>query len=120
MRLLEDWDLIGAGSGSRLLGSPRAGCPEFAMTSLDGRVAMRGTTYQSCVSSLVVPVPWLAPTVRRYMGRLAERVAQGEDTDAREVAVAREWERYVRHQRALEDRHVGRRLAAHSAYSARG
>ncbi|MEU4212313.1 hypothetical protein AB0F13_20330 [Streptomyces sp. NPDC026206] len=108
VHLLDEWDLIGAGSASRLLGSATAGCPEFAMTSLDGRVALRGTTYQSCISSLVVPVPWLAPTVRAYMGRLGDRVARGLDTDPENVATVRAWERYVRHQRAMEDAYVAR------------
>ncbi|QLE73092.1 hypothetical protein FGW37_17160 [Streptomyces rectiverticillatus] len=87
VRLLDAWDLMGEGSA----------CGEFLMSSLDGRVAMRGTTYQRGVSSIVVPEPWRAPTIRTYMDRISERVTRGELDGDRYRTLAHAWRQYVRH-----------------------
>lgn len=98
VRLLEEWDLVGAGAETGLLGS-RAGRPEFRMCSLDGRVPVQGTTYQSGVTSIVVTELWRAPSICLYMERQVERVQQSNraDVDDRERALVREWLQYLQH-----------------------
>ncbi|MFD8997893.1 hypothetical protein [Streptomyces abikoensis] len=96
VRLLDEWDIMGAGAASGLLGSG-SGYPEFVMASLDGRVGMRGTTYQSGVSSIVVPEPWRAPTVYTYMNRLTERATQPDTLDEYDREQVQAWLEYVQH-----------------------
>lgn len=78
VRLLDDWDVMGAGCAvsrgmnehgypEHLLGSG-AGRPEFAMLSLDSTVAVIGTTWQNGISSLAVPNPSDTEPVRNTIG----------------------------------------------------
>jgi hypothetical protein len=98
VRLLDAWDLFGVGAGSGLLGSA-AGRPEFRMSSLDGGVAVRGTTYEKGVTSIVVAEPWRAPTIRTHMEHIVDRAAQPNRADVPEQYHdwARAWVRYVQH-----------------------
>jgi hypothetical protein len=98
VRLLEKWDLVGAGAETGLLGSG-AGRPGFRMCSLDGRVPVLGTTYQKGVTSIVVPELWRAPSMRRTMDRLVERAAHPNRADVSdwERGWAREWLQYLCH-----------------------
>jgi hypothetical protein len=77
VRLLDDWDVMGAACGIRrgrsvlgfddcLLGS-RAGRPEFSMLSLDSTVSVVGTTWQDGISSLAVPHPGDTEPVRKLI-----------------------------------------------------
>ncbi|WP_234544743.1 hypothetical protein [Streptomyces shenzhenensis] len=68
VRLLGEWDIIGAGAATGVLGSA-AGRPEFAMLSLDGDVILRGTTWQESIGSLVVPDPHRVQIIRDYVAR---------------------------------------------------
>ncbi|MFF1542222.1 hypothetical protein [Streptomyces sp. NPDC058291] len=68
VRLSQEWDIMGAGAASGVLGSA-AGFPEFAMLSLDGDVILRGTTWQRSVGSLVVPHPHRVKIIRDYVVR---------------------------------------------------
>jgi hypothetical protein len=68
VRLLEEWDIMGAGAATGILGSA-AGFPEFAMLSLDGNVILRGTTWQDSIGSLVVPDPHRVKIIRDYVVR---------------------------------------------------
>ncbi|MGW7606102.1 hypothetical protein ACWGKW_02230 [Streptomyces sp. NPDC054766] len=68
VRLLEEWDIMGAGAASGVLGSA-AGLPEFAMLSLDGNVVLRGTTWQKSIGSLAVPNPHRVNIIRDYVAR---------------------------------------------------
>jgi len=98
VRLLDDWDLVGAGAASGLLGS-RAGCPEFVASSLDGRVAVQCTTEEDGVISIVTTEPWQAPTIRTHMARIIERAAlppDRPDVPPRDRAWARAWLAYLR------------------------
>ncbi|MFI1712675.1 hypothetical protein [Streptomyces litmocidini] len=83
VRLLDDWDVMGAACGIRrgrsmlgfdecALGS-RAGRPEFAMLSLDSMVSVVGTTWQGGISSLAVPNPGDTEPVRRLIDYAASR-----------------------------------------------
>jgi len=78
VRLLDEWDLVGAGAELLGSGSER---PKMSMSSLDGSIVMRITTYPSGVSSIVLPEPWRAATVRSHMGRIAELAAQANRAD---------------------------------------
>ncbi|MFF2045876.1 hypothetical protein ACFVVX_36190 [Kitasatospora sp. NPDC058170] len=84
VRLLDDWDIMGAACAIRLgmsehgypehlLGS-RAGRPEFAMLSLDSTVAVLGTTWETGISSLAVPNPGDTEPVQRMLDWAATRV----------------------------------------------
>jgi hypothetical protein len=68
VRLLQEWDIMGSGAATGVLGSA-AGFPEFAMLSLDGNVILRGTTWQESVGSLVVPHPHRVKIIRDYVVR---------------------------------------------------
>ncbi|MFF4315015.1 hypothetical protein [Streptomyces sp. NPDC001507] len=68
VRLVEEWDIMGAGVATGMLGSA-AGFPEFAMLSLDGSVILRGTTWQEFIGSLVVPDPHRVQIIRDYVAR---------------------------------------------------
>jgi hypothetical protein len=46
VRLAEDWDLVGIGSATRVLGSGY-GRPGFVMLSSDGEIIVAGTVWQS-------------------------------------------------------------------------
>jgi hypothetical protein len=69
------------------------------VSSLDGGIAVRGTTYQKGVTSIVVPEPWRAPTIRTCMERIVDLAAQTNRADVPEAYydVARAWLRYVQH-----------------------
>ncbi|MFZ3551709.1 hypothetical protein ACODT3_39970 [Streptomyces sp. 4.24] len=84
VRLLDDWDVMGAACAIRLgmsehgypehlLGS-RAGHPGFAMLSLDSTVAVLGTTWETGISSLAVPNPGDTEPVQRMLDWAATRV----------------------------------------------
>ncbi|HEX5114836.1 MAG TPA: hypothetical protein VFW65_06535 [Pseudonocardiaceae bacterium] len=92
VRLRGEWDLVGA--GAELLGSG-AGRPEMTMSSLDGTVVMRISTYQSGVSSIVIAQPWRAPRLRGFMERLVELAARPDQAGVAERSAADEWVRYV-------------------------
>lgn len=68
VRLSKEWDIMGAGAASGVLGS-MAGMPEFVMLSLGGDIIVRGTTWQDSIGSLMVPNPHLIPIFRDYVGR---------------------------------------------------
>lgn len=70
VRLLDGWDVMGAACSVQHMGS-RAGRPEFAMLSLDGTVAVLGTTWQDGISSLAVPHPADTEPVRRFIEYVA-------------------------------------------------
>jgi hypothetical protein len=92
VRLLDDWDVMGAACGIRrgrsvlgfddcLLGS-RAGRPEFSMLSLDSTVSVVGTTWQGGIGSLAVPDPGDTEPVRRLIDYEA---SQAEDMRERRL-----------------------------------
>ncbi|MDT0345854.1 hypothetical protein [Streptomyces litchfieldiae] len=99
-KLLDTWDLFGAGAATGLLGSA-AGRPEFVMSSLDGRAVMQGTTYHHGVTSIAMSELWRVPTVRAHMERIVAQVAQPNRRDgaAWYPATAQAWRRYVRQHR---------------------
>lgn len=69
------------------------------MCSLDGHVPVQGTTYQSGVTSIMVPELWRVPSICLYMEGQVERVQQSNraDLDDRERALVREWLQYLQH-----------------------
>ncbi|MFI1586078.1 hypothetical protein [Embleya sp. NPDC020630] len=78
------WDMMGAACAIRLGMSERghpehllgsgAGRPEFAMLSLDGTVALFGTTWETGIGSLMVPNPGDTEPVHRGLDWAATRV----------------------------------------------
>ncbi|MGW6417339.1 hypothetical protein [Streptomyces sp. NPDC055055] len=97
VRLLDDWDVMGAACTVRrgrsvlgfdecLLGS-RAGRPEFCMLSLDSTVVLLGTTWQHGIGSLTVPDPGSTQAVRRYL----DGVAGDADASPENRAAALAW-----------------------------
>ncbi|MGA4959434.1 hypothetical protein [Streptomyces lavendulocolor] len=83
VQLMEEWDVMGAGVTSGLLGSG-AFCPEFVMLSLDETVVLRGTTWDRRIGVLTVPNPDRVQLIRTYVERLAinPRTAPAERTIA--------------------------------------
>jgi hypothetical protein len=69
VKLGPDWDVMGAGAASGVLGSG-VGMPEFVMLRLDGSVIVRGTTWQRSIGSLVLPNPRGVPVIASYVERL--------------------------------------------------
>ncbi|MFD7904061.1 hypothetical protein ACFV4G_17650 [Kitasatospora sp. NPDC059747] len=83
VRLLERWDLMGAGCsvtvGTHELGHPQRllgfgpGLPGFAMLSLDGSVTVLGTTEQSGIAFHAVSDPGKTESVRGRLQAAANR-----------------------------------------------
>ncbi|WP_329109857.1 hypothetical protein OG792_13550 [Micromonospora sp. NBC_01699] len=69
VQLQDDWDIMGAGAASGILGAG-SGWPGFVMMSLDGEVIVGGTTWQRSIGSLAVRHPSRIQLVRDYVGRL--------------------------------------------------
>ncbi|GAA3955451.1 hypothetical protein GCM10023085_42580 [Actinomadura viridis] len=93
VRLLDDWDVMGEGGVGLFTYAP--GHPELGMASLDGRVALVATTWgDGTASSLVLIDPAKAPTVQRYMSRIAANVAASES----QRAGLRAWHAYLQAQ----------------------
>jgi hypothetical protein len=86
VRLLQEWDIMGAGAATGILGSA-AGLPEFAMLSLDGNVILRGTVWQESIGSLLVPDPHRVKIIRDYV----ERRSANPRTPAAERAEGEAW-----------------------------
>ncbi|MEH0581602.1 MULTISPECIES: hypothetical protein [Streptomyces] len=86
VRLLQEWDIMGAGAATGILGSA-AGFPEFAMLSLDGNVILRGTVWQETIGSLLVPDPHRVKIIRDYV----ERRSANPRTPAAERAEGEAW-----------------------------
>ncbi|MEV7027161.1 hypothetical protein [Kitasatospora sp. NPDC093558] len=84
VRLLERWDLVGAGCsisvGTHELGHPQrllgfgAGLPGFSMLSLDGSVTVLGTTEQHGMAFHAVSCPGETESVRGRLETVANRV----------------------------------------------
>ncbi|WP_404870168.1 hypothetical protein ACI1MP_32245 [Kitasatospora griseola] len=86
VELMEDWDVMGHGAASGMLGSG-AGRPEFVMMSIGGEVILRGTTWEDAIGVLVVPMPDRVKLIRDYAGRLASNPR----SDSHERQSALEW-----------------------------
>jgi hypothetical protein len=71
-RLLNAWDLIGAGAWDGVLGYGSL-VPAFVMHSTDGAVLIAASTYESCFSVFAVPYPRRSEVLRRsaeyWLGR---------------------------------------------------
>lgn len=82
VELLEDWDIMGAGAASRILGWG-FGCPGFAMSAVDGSVFVQGTVWQDSIGTAVLPNPGqvssLREVVRRNVGKPYRTSAENED-----------------------------------------
>jgi hypothetical protein len=92
VRLASEWDLAGAGADTGVFGS-RAGRPELVALSLDSRVMVQITVYESCVAVIALPDPGDAESTRTYLVRTAtEPVLAYTDMDFR--GQAREWLRH--------------------------
>ncbi|MEU8432885.1 hypothetical protein AB0F18_08200 [Streptomyces sp. NPDC029216] len=70
VRLLDRWDVMGAGAASFL--GIRAGHPGFAMLALDSSVWLLADTYESGVGVYAVREPARSPGVLRGLAWLAE------------------------------------------------
>ncbi|GAA4495098.1 hypothetical protein GCM10023191_035300 [Actinoallomurus oryzae] len=68
VRLSGDWDVMGVGAASGVLGSA-AGVPEFVMLSVDGNIILRGTTWKDSIGVLAVPNPHMIQIIRDYVKR---------------------------------------------------
>jgi hypothetical protein len=66
VRLMGSWDIFETGTRGRLTGFEH-GYPEFAMSSLDGRTVMRGTTWSTAVGCIVMREPHRSETLRRHI-----------------------------------------------------
>ncbi|MFL4953273.1 hypothetical protein ACJ6WE_39780, partial [Streptomyces sp. MMS24-I31] len=86
VELMEDWDIMGSGVASGILGSG-AGKPEFVMMSTSGAVVLRGTTWEDSIGVLAVPMPDRVKIIRDY----AERLASNPRSDFHERRSAFEW-----------------------------
>ncbi|MFJ5833645.1 hypothetical protein [Streptomyces sp. NPDC093089] len=86
VRLLERWDVMGAGAATFL--GIRAGHPGFAMLALDNSVWLLADTYEAGAGVYAVRDPAGSPGVLRELERELERLA-GKDAD-------REFRREVR------------------------
>ncbi|MEV3987925.1 hypothetical protein AB0J57_03365 [Streptomyces sp. NPDC049837] len=86
VQLMEDWDVMGAGVESGLLGSG-AFCPEFVMMALDETVVLRGTTWEQRIGVLTVPHPHRVEMIRTYV----ERLAANPRTEPAERTIAENW-----------------------------
>ncbi|MER6347862.1 hypothetical protein ABT232_25890 [Streptomyces sp. NPDC001532] len=98
VRLLDEWDLMGAGADAGLFGSAAEG-PCFLASSPDGRVVTQTRAHPWGVLSVALARPWRAPTVRRYMEWVVELAFDPDiyDPDDWQPAAALAWERYLRH-----------------------
>ncbi|MEU4216597.1 hypothetical protein [Actinoplanes sp. NPDC026623] len=67
VRLMKDWNVIGAGTDHGVLGGP-PGRPGFVMMSLDERVIVGATTGDGFISVVRVSDPAGAAPIRRAMG----------------------------------------------------
>lgn len=96
VRLLPEWDLVGA--GARVLGSG-PGRPEYRMASLDGRSVMQISTYQAGVSSIALWEPWRAITISTHMQRIVElaELEKRADVPDRYRTGSDAWLRYLQH-----------------------
>lgn len=83
VRLLPEWDVVGAGCASGVLGTDR-GSPDFAMMPLDGRVVVRGVTTASGLGFLVVPEPHRVGVIRGFVEGLCVYSGPAEGADAAE------------------------------------
>lgn len=70
VQLMDEWDVMGAGMKSGLLGA-RPLHPEFVMMSLDGKVVLRGTTWGKGIGLLTVSNVDRVPMIKSYVERLA-------------------------------------------------
>ncbi|MGW1764663.1 hypothetical protein ACWCQL_11400 [Streptomyces sp. NPDC002073] len=85
VQLEDDWDVMGAGVESGLLGFGE--CPEFVMMSLDETVIMRATTWDRRIGVLTIPHPDRVQMIRTYV----ERVAVNPRTESSERVLAENW-----------------------------
>lgn len=74
VRLLERWDVMGAGAASFL--GTRSGHPGFAMLALDNSVWLLADTYESGAAVYAVRDPVGSPGVHRELERELERLAR--------------------------------------------
>ncbi|WP_229400403.1 hypothetical protein [Micromonospora okii] len=82
VELLDEWDIMGAGAASRILGWG-FGCPGFAMSAVDGSVFVQGTVWQDSIGSSALPCPSQVPSlremVRKNLGKPYRTAAENED-----------------------------------------
>ncbi|WP_051767122.1 hypothetical protein [Streptomyces sp. NRRL S-37] len=98
VRLLERWDLMGAGAATFL--GVRAGLPGFAMLALDNSVWLLADTYETGAAVYAVRDPAGSPGVLRELERLA-----GKDEDREFRREVGEWlESRRRHRTTGADR----------------
>ncbi|MFI1992970.1 hypothetical protein [Actinoplanes sp. NPDC020271] len=67
VRLMDEWDVIGAGTDHGVLGGP-PGRPGFVMMSLDERLLIGATTWDGFLSIMTLPDPGTTAPIRRGMG----------------------------------------------------
>lgn len=68
VQLLDPWDMTGSG-----VAAPGTSTPEFTALSVDGQVLMRTTLWgNGTVSSLVIPSPSTARTIRAAVERMTQ------------------------------------------------
>jgi len=84
--LAEPWDIMGAGAATGILGIV-AGHPAFVMSSLDGTVVLRGTTWESEIGCLLVRNPHRIDAYRQFLER---KITNPRTTD-RDREVIQRW-----------------------------
>lgn len=84
--LTEPWDIMGTGAASGALGIV-AGHPAFAMSSLDGKVVMLGTTWESEIGCLLVRNPQRIGAYRQFL----ERKIDNPRTSASDREIIQRW-----------------------------
>ncbi|MFF4493911.1 hypothetical protein [Streptomyces sp. NPDC001546] len=81
VELLDEWDIVGAGASSGILGSGPCR-PSFVMLSLDGGVILRCDVGQASIDFSVVREPHHAQTLRQHGEWMAESPRVDEFTRA--------------------------------------
>ncbi len=67
VRLMESWDIAGAGIAAGVTGF-QPGYPEFGMSSPDGRTIMCGTSWSTSAGCIVMHDPFRSEALRSHVG----------------------------------------------------
>lgn len=86
VELLNEWDIVGAGAASRILGNGPC-LPSFVMLSLDGNVILRCDVGQMSIDFSMVREPHHAQTLRQH----GEWMVEWPRTDEFTRAATRRW-----------------------------
>jgi hypothetical protein len=86
VRLLAGWDLVGVAAAEKVLGHG-AGVPAFVAHSIDANLLLACTYYETYFTTIAIPRPYGAATLRRY----AERRLAGDDWTPQQKVAAESW-----------------------------